>query len=98
MLFEGGHYLRVGNYSICEYCSSEFSLNQFRLSQATVDCKKVSSLPTVTFTIGGHDFPLTGEQYILQVATPTHCIKTELLQSSSLHELGVRPYIALLSC
>ncbi|KAG9352442.1 hypothetical protein JZ751_020856 [Albula glossodonta] len=32
----------------------------------TVDCKKVASLPAITFTIGGKPYTLTGEQYILK--------------------------------
>ncbi|XP_065070617.1 lysosomal aspartic protease-like [Rhopilema esculentum] len=33
----------------------------------TVDCDKVSSLPTITFVIGGHKFDLTGNDYVLKV-------------------------------
>ncbi|EDV29376.1 Lysosomal aspartic protease [Trichoplax sp. H2] len=35
--------------------------------QYTVDCSTISSLPTITFTINGVNYPLTGEQYIWQV-------------------------------
>ncbi|CAG2116647.1 unnamed protein product, partial [Medioppia subpectinata] len=31
-----------------------------------VDCRKVRSMPTVMLTIGGHAFPLTAAQYVLQ--------------------------------
>lgn len=33
-----------------------------------VDCKKVPSLPTVSFNLGGQTYSLTGEQYILKVS------------------------------
>lgn len=35
--------------------------------QAVVDCDKLDEMPSVTFEIGGRDFTLTPEQYILQV-------------------------------
>lgn len=35
--------------------------------QAVVDCDKLDKMPAVTFEIGGRDFTLTPEQYILQV-------------------------------
>ncbi|WCJ37538.1 Aspartic proteinase [Euphorbia peplus] len=35
--------------------------------ESAVDCKSVSSMPSVSFTIGGKVFELTPEQYILQV-------------------------------
>ncbi|KAJ8406547.1 hypothetical protein AAFF_G00301210 [Aldrovandia affinis] len=31
-----------------------------------VDCKKVASLPPITFTLGGEPYTLTGDQYILK--------------------------------
>lgn len=34
----------------------------------TVDCAKVSTLPPITFVIGGKQFTLTGEEYILKVS------------------------------
>ena len=33
-----------------------------------VDCKKVPSLPVITFTVGGKPYSLTGEQYVLKVS------------------------------
>lgn len=44
--------------------------------EAIIDCKKIPTLPVITFTINGVDFPLTGEQYVLQVtqAGQTQCI------------------------
>jgi phytepsin len=35
--------------------------------QALVNCAALSSMPDVTFTIGGRDFVLTPEQYVLKV-------------------------------
>ncbi|XP_035663526.1 lysosomal aspartic protease-like [Branchiostoma floridae] len=32
-----------------------------------VDCSKVTSLPTISFILGGKEFELTGKEYILQV-------------------------------
>jgi saccharopepsin len=32
----------------------------------TVDCDAVANLPEVTFTFGGHDFPLSAKDYIIQ--------------------------------
>ncbi|TQD74791.1 hypothetical protein C1H46_039681 [Malus baccata] len=37
------------------------------LGQSTVDCGKLSSMPPVSFTIGGRAFKLTSEEYILKV-------------------------------
>ncbi|XP_063727090.1 lysosomal aspartic protease-like [Symsagittifera roscoffensis] len=41
-----------------------------------VDCKKLDSMPDVTFTIAGKDFTLTAEQYVLQVTSQgqTECL------------------------
>ena len=32
-----------------------------------IDCSKADTLPTLTFTIGGDDYTLTGPEYILNV-------------------------------
>ena len=44
--------------------------------EAIIDCKKIPTLPVITFTLNGVDFPLTGSQYVLQVtqAGQTQCI------------------------
>jgi len=44
--------------------------------EAIVDCKKIPTLPVITITINGVDFPLTGKQYVLQItqAGQTECI------------------------
>merc|ERR1711972_906110 len=34
----------------------------------TVDCSKVSSMPTLSFNIGGKEFGLDGSEYVLQVS------------------------------
>ncbi|PRQ28393.1 putative phytepsin [Rosa chinensis] len=35
--------------------------------QSAVDCQHLSSMPTISFTIGGKVFPLTPEEYVLKV-------------------------------
>lgn len=44
--------------------------------EAIIDCKKIPTLPVITITINGVDFPLTGKQYVLEVtqAGQTQCI------------------------
>ncbi|GAB4826553.1 hypothetical protein Ancab_033447 [Ancistrocladus abbreviatus] len=38
-----------------------------RMGQSAVDCASLSSMPSVSFTIGGKEFELMPEEYILQV-------------------------------
>ena len=44
--------------------------------ESTVDCAKLGSMPDVTLTLGGKDFVLTPQQYVLQVgaAGQTECV------------------------
>lgn len=44
--------------------------------EAIIDCKKIPTLPVITITINGVDFPLTGKQYVLEVTSQgqTECI------------------------
>eukprot|EP00892_Ulva_mutabilis_P007609 jgi/Ulvmu1/521/UM001_0529.1 len=44
--------------------------------EAFIDCDKISSLPDITFKIGGKDFPLSPEEYVLKVTASgqTQCI------------------------
>jgi len=42
-----------------------------KIGNVTADCSNVHTLPTVTFTIGGTDFPLGPEYYVLRQPTPT---------------------------
>lgn len=35
--------------------------------EAFVDCDKIPTLPDVVFKIGGKDFPLSAEDYVLKV-------------------------------
>eukprot|EP00887_Chlorella_sp_A99_P000693 scaffold5.g693.t1 len=37
--------------------------------QSVVDCAKVPSMPSVTFTFGGKDFTLSAEQYVLKIGS-----------------------------
>ncbi|KAG0456196.1 hypothetical protein HPP92_023984 [Vanilla planifolia] len=39
------------------------------VAESTVECDAISSMPSVSFTIGGKTFDLTAEQYILEVST-----------------------------
>ena len=36
--------------------------------QYVVDCDKVASLPSIGFSMAGHTFELTGQEYILEVS------------------------------
>eukprot|EP00753_Platysulcus_tardus_P000349 PLAT10353.1.p1 GENE.PLAT10353.1~~PLAT10353.1.p1 ORF type:complete len:386 (-),score=162.73 PLAT10353.1:157-1287(-) len=38
-------------------------------NEYTVDCSSLSSMPSVTFNIGGNKFELTAEQYVLEVSS-----------------------------
>jgi len=44
--------------------------------QYTVDCSKISQMPTLSFTIAGKAFPLEGSDYVLQItqAGQTECL------------------------
>ncbi|XP_076757765.1 cathepsin D [Xylocopa sonorina] len=44
--------------------------------EAMVDCDSIPRLPTINFVIGGHSFPLRGEDYVLKVTQfgKTMCI------------------------
>ena len=42
-------------------------LSSLFLVQYMIDCKKIPTLPALSFNIGGKLFNLTGEEYILQV-------------------------------
>ncbi|KMZ66879.1 hypothetical protein ZOSMA_283G00020 [Zostera marina] len=50
--------------SVNEICS-RFSGHDLR--DSTVDCNTINSMPTISFTIGGKNYPLTPDQYILKV-------------------------------
>ncbi|XP_076934416.1 aspartic proteinase A1-like [Bidens hawaiensis] len=49
---------------------------QTPLGQSTVDCAKLPSMPTISFTIGGKEFELSPDQYILKIGegSATRCI------------------------
>eukprot|EP00898_Chlorokybus_atmophyticus_P003293 jgi/Chlat1/3965/Chrsp26S04211 len=44
--------------------------------QAVVDCAKIPQMPGIAFTLGGRDFNLTADQYVLQLSAfgQTQCI------------------------
>ncbi|KAI3718687.1 hypothetical protein L6452_19567 [Arctium lappa] len=46
------------------------------LDESTVDCAKIPSMPTISFTIGGKEFELSPEEYILKLGEgeSTQCI------------------------
>ncbi|KAK1424358.1 hypothetical protein QVD17_19687 [Tagetes erecta] len=52
------------------------SVIQGPLGQATVDCARIPSMPNISFIIGGKEFELSPDEYILKVGegTTTRCI------------------------
>ncbi|KAH9322338.1 hypothetical protein KI387_016977, partial [Taxus chinensis] len=61
-LFQNQTKSRILNY-VSQLCDRLPNPN----GQASVDCDKMSSMPTVSFTIGNKKFDLTPDQYILRV-------------------------------
>ncbi|KAJ7329811.1 hypothetical protein JRQ81_015985 [Phrynocephalus forsythii] len=53
-----------------------------------VDCKRLSSLPSITFTIGGKDFTLTAEQYIIKETIGKHDLCISGFQSLNNLDFG----------
>ena len=43
-------------------------LLSFGSSQAVVDCDRINSMPDISFTIAGKEFPLTPRDYVLRVS------------------------------
>ncbi|KAM7470117.1 hypothetical protein LguiA_008300 [Lonicera macranthoides] len=41
------------------------------MGESAIDCSRVSNMPNITFTIGGKDFSLTPDQYILKTGKGT---------------------------
>lgn len=53
-----GQYLKKGQSITCQpACCIQF----------LVDCRRLSSLPHISFTIGHHEYKLTAEQYVVKV-------------------------------
>ena len=46
--------------------------------QYFVDCDSIDSMPTVTFSIGGNQFELTGKDYVLQVNARNSYLKRKI--------------------
>jgi saccharopepsin len=52
---------------IAEMLNNQIGATKSWNGQYTLDCAKVPSLPDLSFTFGGKDYPLKGEDYILNV-------------------------------
>ncbi|KAK0535967.1 aspartic proteinase precursor [Tilletia horrida] len=52
---------------VAEILNKELGAKKSWNGQYTVDCEKISSLPDLTFTIDGKKYPLSAEDYILNV-------------------------------
>lgn len=60
--------------TLAELLNKEIGAKKSFNGQYTVDCSKRSSLPDITFTLAGHEFALSSEDYILEVSGS--CIST----------------------
>ncbi len=49
-------------------------LLSFGSSQAVVDCDRIDSMPDISFTIAGKEFPLTPRDYVLRVSPCFHSV------------------------
>lgn len=58
-----------------QLCDSAFA--GLDAGPAQVECEKLAKMPTITITVGGRQFPLTPDQYILKIesaGSPPQCI------------------------
>ena len=61
-------------------------LLSFGSSQAVVDCDRIDSMPDISFTIAGKEFPLTPKDYILR-ASPC-CLFVVMVRPRGSTQLG----------
>lgn len=59
---------------IAEMLNSQMGATKSYNGQYTIECDKRASLPDMTFTLAGHDFAITADDYILEVQGS--CIST----------------------
>lgn len=60
---------RLSKLTLLFFTSEEIStfFSTLLLHQYWIDCKRIPSLPVVSFNIGGKMFNLTGEDYVMKV-------------------------------
>lgn len=51
-------------------------------TQGIVDCARIPSMPTITFSLPHADLTLTAEQYVLKVRTTSECIRPHRCERS----------------
>ncbi|SPO04469.1 probable aspartic proteinase, pepstatin-sensitive [Cephalotrichum gorgonifer] len=74
VILDTGTSLNVLPSALAELLNKEIGAKRGYNGQYTVECSKKAELPDITFELAGHKFPLSAEEYILEIQGS--CIST----------------------
>jgi saccharopepsin len=99
--FVQGTSLIVVPTDIAEMLNAQIGATKSWNGQYQIDCAKVPSLPSLSFTFGGKAYPLQGSDYILELQGTCISAFTGMdinLPGGSLWIIGVFPFYCVSSC